>query len=119
MSTAGRSLKVQGTFMLTVRSRRAVLAAVAAAGLVGTVAMPTAAQAADAKRHKTVNLQLLAINDFHGNLEPPAGSSGTIREIDPATGQPVSTPAAWHRVPRHRAAPGPDPGGRLDHRRRR
>nr|WP_241003210.1 bifunctional metallophosphatase/5'-nucleotidase [Streptomyces sp. CB01881] len=55
--------------------------------------MPTAAQAADAKRQKTVNLQLLAINDFHGNLEPPAGSSGTIKEIDPATGQVVSTPA--------------------------
>ncbi|MFF2040272.1 bifunctional metallophosphatase/5'-nucleotidase [Kitasatospora sp. NPDC058170] len=79
--------------MFTVRSRRAGLAAVAAAGLLGSVAVPTAAQAADANRHKTVNLQLLAINDFHGNLEPPAGSSGTIREIDPATGQVVSTPA--------------------------
>ncbi|MFG3056594.1 bifunctional metallophosphatase/5'-nucleotidase [Kitasatospora sp. NPDC048239] len=79
--------------MFTVRSRRAGLAAVAAAGLLGSVAVPTAAQAADADRHKTVNLQLLAINDFHGNLEPPAGSSGTIREIDPATGQVVSTPA--------------------------
>ena len=27
---------------------------------------------------KVVDLQLLAINDFHGNLEPPAGSGGTI-----------------------------------------
>ncbi|MFE7188701.1 bifunctional metallophosphatase/5'-nucleotidase [Kitasatospora sp. NPDC057541] len=78
--------------MLSVRTRRSALAVVAAAGLVGTVAMPSAAQAATAKP-KTVNLQLLAINDLHGNLEPPAGSSGTIREIDPATGQPVSTPA--------------------------
>ncbi|MFJ2582098.1 bifunctional metallophosphatase/5'-nucleotidase [Kitasatospora aureofaciens] len=81
--------------MLTVRSRRAALAVVAAAGLFGTVAVPTAAQAADAgaRHHRTVDLQLLAINDFHGNLEPPAGSSGTVREIDPATGQPVNTPA--------------------------
>ncbi|MFB6889614.1 bifunctional metallophosphatase/5'-nucleotidase [Kitasatospora sp. NPDC056327] len=79
--------------MLSVRTRRSVLAVVAAAGLVGTVAMPSAAQAATAKKPRTVNLQLLAINDLHGNLEPPAGSSGTIREIDPATGQPVSTPA--------------------------
>ncbi|MFE2413988.1 bifunctional metallophosphatase/5'-nucleotidase [Kitasatospora sp. NPDC059408] len=81
--------------MLTLRSRRAALAVVAAAGLLGSVAVPAAAQAADAnsRRHKTVNLQLLAINDFHGNLEPPAGSAGTIREIDPATGQQVSTPA--------------------------
>nr|BFD92680.1 bifunctional metallophosphatase/5'-nucleotidase [Kitasatospora sp. Xyl93] len=81
--------------MLTVRSRRTALAVVAAAGLFGTVAVPTAAQAAgaDAKRHKTVNLQLLAINDFHGNLEPPVGNSGTIKEIDPATGKEVATPA--------------------------
>ncbi|GAA2843624.1 bifunctional metallophosphatase/5'-nucleotidase [Kitasatospora sp. CM 4170] len=79
--------------MLTARSRRAALAVVASAGLLGAVVVPTAAQAADAKRNKTVNLQLLAINDFHGNLEPPAGSSGTIKEIDPTTGQVVSTPA--------------------------
>ncbi|MFF6961167.1 5'-nucleotidase C-terminal domain-containing protein [Streptomyces sp. NPDC008317] len=28
----------------------------------------------------TVDLQLLTINDFHGNLEPPAGSSGRVTE---------------------------------------
>ncbi|MFC5667030.1 bifunctional metallophosphatase/5'-nucleotidase [Kitasatospora misakiensis] len=78
--------------MLSVRTRRSALAVVAAAGLVGTLAMPSVAQAATAKP-KTVNLQLLAINDLHGNLEPPAGSSGTIREVDPVTGQVVSTPA--------------------------
>src|SRR4051794_25184661 len=33
---------------------------------------------AAATPHGVVNVQLLAINDFHGNLEPPAGSSGTI-----------------------------------------
>ena len=33
----------------------------------------------------TVDVQLLAINDFHGNLEPPAGSSGQIGTI-PAGG---------------------------------
>lgn len=27
----------------------------------------------------TVEVQILAINDFHGNLEPPAGSSGQIQ----------------------------------------
>ncbi|MFI6447876.1 bifunctional metallophosphatase/5'-nucleotidase [Kitasatospora sp. NPDC050543] len=76
-----------------VRYRRAALSAVAAAGLLATVVVPSAAQAAEAKRQKTVNLQLLAINDFHGNLEPPAGSSGNITEIDPATGKTVATPA--------------------------
>lgn len=29
---------------------------------------------------RTVDLQLLAVNDFHGNLEPPAGSSGRVTE---------------------------------------
>lgn len=30
----------------------------------------------------TVNVQILALNDFHGNLEPPAGSSGRIGSIN-------------------------------------
>ncbi|HSW42483.1 MAG TPA: bifunctional metallophosphatase/5'-nucleotidase [Patescibacteria group bacterium] len=30
----------------------------------------------------TVDVQVLAINDFHGNLEPPAGSSGRIGSIN-------------------------------------
>ena len=39
-----------------------------------------------------VPVQLLSFNDFHGNLEPPAGSSGrnvVDHKIDPATGKPV------------------------------
>lgn len=32
-------------------------------------------------RNKTIDVQILAINDFHGNLEPPAGSSGRIDGI--------------------------------------
>ncbi|SFF69339.1 5'-nucleotidase [Actinacidiphila alni] len=32
---------------------------------------------------RTVDLQLLTINDFHGNLEPPAGSSGRVTELEP------------------------------------
>ncbi|WNI17000.1 bifunctional metallophosphatase/5'-nucleotidase [Actinacidiphila sp. ITFR-21] len=35
------------------------------------------------KPDPTVDLQLLALNDFHGNLEPPAGSSGSVSEIQP------------------------------------
>jgi 5'-nucleotidase len=41
------------------------------------VAVP-AAVAKQGKGAATVNVQLLAINDFHGNLEPPTGSSGLI-----------------------------------------
>lgn len=40
----------------------------------------------------TVDIQLLSFNDFHGNLEPPSGSSGRIvvdHRIDPETGKAV------------------------------
>ncbi|GAA4860440.1 bifunctional metallophosphatase/5'-nucleotidase [Kitasatospora terrestris] len=74
--------------------RRTALAFVAAATLFGTMALPGVAQAHGHgwNKPKTEDLQLLAINDLHGNLEPPAGSSGTVKEID-ATGATVSTPA--------------------------
>lgn len=35
--------------------------------------------AADA--HDLVDVQILAINDFHGNLEPPAGSNGRLGDL--------------------------------------
>jgi 5'-nucleotidase len=44
------------------------------------VAVPAAVakQGKQGKQAATVNVQLLAINDFHGNLEPPTGSSGLV-----------------------------------------
>jgi 5'-nucleotidase len=43
------------------------------------VALPTVASAKHGhKKKKDTNVQLLAINDFHGNLQPPSGSSGRI-----------------------------------------
>lgn len=35
-----------------------------------------------AKPSPNVNVQILAVNDFHGNLEPPSGSSGRIGTIN-------------------------------------
>ena len=35
-----------------------------------------------AKPSGTVNVQILALNDFHGNLLPPAGSSCRVGTID-------------------------------------
>ncbi|MDZ5441167.1 bifunctional metallophosphatase/5'-nucleotidase [Micromonospora sp. 4G57] len=63
--------------------RRAAVGLVAlAATALGTVAVnPNQAEAGP----KPVDVKLLAINDFHGNLEPPTGSSGTI-EGKPAGG---------------------------------
>jgi len=40
-----------------------------------------------------VHVQVLAFNDFHGNLEAPAGSSGTVVTERPASGPPVTVPA--------------------------
>ncbi|MEU8069396.1 MULTISPECIES: bifunctional metallophosphatase/5'-nucleotidase [unclassified Micromonospora] len=57
------------------RRRAAVgLAALAATAFTAVAVTPDQAEA----RPKPVDVQLLALNDFHGNLEPPSGSSGTI-----------------------------------------
>ncbi|GAB3074218.1 bifunctional metallophosphatase/5'-nucleotidase [Micromonospora schwarzwaldensis] len=57
------------------RRRAAVgLAALAATAFTAVAVTPDQAEA----HSKPVDVQLLAINDFHGNLEPPTGSSGTI-----------------------------------------
>ncbi|GAA0910059.1 bifunctional metallophosphatase/5'-nucleotidase [Streptomyces thermoalcalitolerans] len=68
--------------------RRAVTAALATAAALATVGALTAA--APARSHPAgghhphiTDLQLLAINDFHGNLEPPTGSSGRVTELRP------------------------------------
>ncbi|MFD0570794.1 bifunctional metallophosphatase/5'-nucleotidase [Kitasatospora gansuensis] len=80
------------------RFRRPAYAAAVAVGLFGTLLVPSAAQAHgwdwnwDWHKPKTEDLQILAINDLHGNLEPP-GSSGNIKEVDPATGKVIDTPA--------------------------
>ena len=37
---------------------------------------------ASAKPLGTVQVQILAINDFHGNLQPPGGSSGRVGTVD-------------------------------------
>ncbi|QXJ23933.1 bifunctional metallophosphatase/5'-nucleotidase [Actinomadura graeca] len=55
-------------------TRRRTLLACAAAGL---TALAAAAQPAAARPAPTASVRLLALNDFHGNLETPTGSSGT------------------------------------------
>lgn len=58
---------------MRLRSRHVLILA----ALLLLVAWPVAA----APRGDTVDVQILALNDFHGNLEPPAGSSGRIDGI--------------------------------------
>jgi 5'-nucleotidase len=54
----------------------------AAAG--AAVLLACAPGAALAKNDQATSVQLLAINDFHGNLQPPTGSSGRI-QVGPTT----------------------------------
>ncbi|MFE0174356.1 bifunctional metallophosphatase/5'-nucleotidase [Streptomyces sp. NPDC059002] len=61
-----------------------VLAAAASLATVGALAaaLPASAGAehAGGGKKRTVDVQLLSFNDFHGNLQPPAGSSGQVTE---------------------------------------
>ncbi|MGW0788531.1 bifunctional metallophosphatase/5'-nucleotidase [Streptomyces sp. NPDC002911] len=79
------------------RAPRRVLAA--AAGLVTVGALVAAMPAGAHDRghghghpSRTVDVQLLSFNDLHGNLEPPAGSAGTVSETQ-ADGTVKSVPA--------------------------
>jgi 5'-nucleotidase len=49
-------------------------------GITATVSMLTSTVQAQVSAD-TVNVQLLAFNDLHGNLEPPAGSSGRVGTV--------------------------------------
>jgi 5'-nucleotidase len=64
-------------------------AVVAAAAPASTAAGPSGA-APKTRAAKTVDVQLLALNDFHGNLEPPAGSGGRTQTGVDAGGNPVT-----------------------------
>ncbi|MFT7835462.1 bifunctional metallophosphatase/5'-nucleotidase [Saccharothrix sp. BKS2] len=69
--------------MTSFNRRVAALAATAAAALAVTVAQ-TPAQADD-KPSRTVDVRLIGINDLHGNIEPPTGSSGRVTLADGTT----------------------------------
>jgi 5'-nucleotidase len=53
------------------------------------IAVPAAQAAKPSKPSKDVSVQLLGINDFHGNLEPPTGSGGLITEVAGGTAVPA------------------------------
>ncbi|MEU6451666.1 bifunctional metallophosphatase/5'-nucleotidase [Streptomyces sp. NPDC046979] len=64
-------------------------ATVVTAGALAAAALPASANAdAGTSRHghghgRYQDVQLLSFNDLHGNLEPPAGSSGRVTEVQP------------------------------------
>ncbi|MFF1355749.1 bifunctional metallophosphatase/5'-nucleotidase [Streptomyces sp. NPDC058297] len=62
-----------------------ILAVAAGLATVGALVAALPANATQDRHHggkdrHTVDVQLLSFNDFHGNLEPPAGSSGQVTE---------------------------------------
>ncbi|KDQ68606.1 bifunctional metallophosphatase/5'-nucleotidase [Streptomyces halstedii] len=81
------------------RAPRRVLAAAAGLATVGALVAAMPADAHDRghghghhQPSRTVDVQLLSFNDLHGNLEPPAGSAGTVSETQ-ADGTVTSVPA--------------------------
>jgi 5'-nucleotidase len=64
--------------------RTAVLAAATVAVGVA-VAAPATATPAPAEAPATTTVRLIGLNDFHGNLEPPTGSSGRVVLADGTT----------------------------------
>ncbi|QEV46780.1 bifunctional metallophosphatase/5'-nucleotidase [Streptomyces vinaceus] len=66
------------------RNRRLTFAAIAvtagAAAMVAAALPAGAASGGGAAKSRTVDVQMLSFNDFHGTLEPPQGSSGTVSE---------------------------------------
>ncbi|KOT62100.1 MULTISPECIES: bifunctional metallophosphatase/5'-nucleotidase [Streptomyces] len=78
------------------RALTAGAAALAVAAGITAAAAPAGAEGTAAASHarhgghghgghsgRTVDVQLLSFNDFHGNLEAPQGSSGTVEEVQP------------------------------------
>ncbi len=81
------------------KRRLAALTAAAACALIAvtgtqgpSLAAPPQGPSAGPTQATLMDIQLLSFNDFHGNLAPPAGSSGRNvvgHAIDPKTGKPV------------------------------
>ncbi len=74
---------------LSGRARRALIPGAIALLLVATstavAAGPKPKPRPPVVPQANVNVQVLAVNDFHGNLEPPAGSSGRVTLPDGST----------------------------------
>ncbi len=72
------------------RTRRRLIAAGASVLFLGAVAGPASAEldTTSERKPKTVELQILSFNDYHGHLQPPGGTDATLS----ATLDPSATP---------------------------
>ena len=62
------------------------------------VASPWTARDAHSRPNATISVQLLSFNDYHGNLEPPAGSGGRIGTTDTGGSEYFATHLAQLRA---------------------
>jgi 5'-nucleotidase len=65
--------------------RRTATVAAATLAFAGVAAAPAIAAPAPAAAPSTTTVRLIGLNDFHGNLEPPTGSSGRVVLADGST----------------------------------
>ena len=65
--------------------RRTAVLAVATVAVGVAVAAPATAAPSHNAAPATTTVRLIGLNDFHGNLEPPAGSSGRVVQSDGTT----------------------------------
>ena len=65
--------------------RRTAVLAVATVAVGVAVAAPATAAPGHNAAPATTTVRLIGLNDFHGNLEPPAGSSGRVVQSDGTT----------------------------------
>jgi 5'-nucleotidase len=75
---------------MSFRTRR--LSAALAVTLAAALALVANGTASAQATSSTMPIQLLALNDFHGNLDPPQGSAGTVTRLNP-DGTTTSLPA--------------------------
>ena len=75
----------------------AALVSAAALGASVTAASASSPKPPIIQDRSTVEVQVLALNDFHGNLIPPSGSSGRVGTIT----DPPSEPQGVSRVGRN------------------
>jgi len=81
--TLGPTMKEQLMFNPT--ARRILISLL----LLSIMLLPLASVSADPSG--TVSVQILAVNDFHGNLQPPSGSSGRIGTINAGGAEYLAT----------------------------
>lgn len=65
--------------------RRVATVAAATIALAGVAAAPAAAAPTTTAAFDTTTVRLIGLNDFHGNLQPPTGSSGRVVLADGTT----------------------------------